>query len=104
MTHDRRQPSDHEQRVQHSLSISWREGIAAQVMIGIMDYFTTPFALLLGASTQEIGVLVAVPNLLASFVQVFAVRAVQWAGSRMKLLLAGLLVQAVFLLPVGALS
>jgi MFS family permease len=104
MTHDRRQPTEQEQRVQQSLSISWREGIAAQVMIGIMDYFTTPFALLLGATTQEIGVLVAFPNLLASLVQVFAVRAVQWAGSRMQLLITGLLIQSFFLLPIGALS
>ncbi len=101
---DRRHGTEHDQSVQKSLAFCWREGIAAQVMIGIMDYFVTPFALLLGATTQEIGVLIAVPNLLSSFAQMLAVQAAKWAGSRLKLILSGLLMQSLFLVPIGLLA
>jgi MFS family permease len=101
---DRRTTSDLEARIQQSLSHCWKEGIAAQVMIGIVDYFLVPFALLIGASNQEVGVLVAVPNLVASILQFIAVQAVEWAGGRRRLLLLGFLIQSLFLLPVGLLS
>jgi MFS family permease len=101
---ERRASAEQEARVQQSLSLCWKEGVAAQVMTGVVDYFLIPFALLLGASTQEIGFLVAVPNLLSSVVQFVAVQAIDWAGSRMKLLLVGFLIQALTLLPVGLLS
>ncbi len=101
---DRRISSEQEAQVQKSLGLCLREGVAAQVMIGIVDYFLVPFALLLGAGNQEIGFLVAVPNLLASIFQFAAVKSIDWAGGRLRLLLLGFLVQALFLLPVGLLS
>jgi len=101
---DRRHSSSQEKRIQQSLRLCWKEGIAAQVMIGIVDYFLIPFALVLGASTAQVGLLVAVPNLLASVLQFLAVQAIRWAGSRLRLLLIGFFIQAVFLLPIGLLA
>ena len=91
-------------RIQKSLSYCWKEGVAAQVMIGIVDYYLIPFALLLGASNPEIGILVAVPNLLSSISQFFAVQAVRFAGNRLRLILYGVFVQALTLLPLGLLA
>lgn len=101
---DRRHTTEQEQRVQRSLSLCWKEGIAAQVMIGIVDYFMIPFALLLGATTQQVGILVAVPNLLSAAALLFSVRAVRMAGSRLRLINAGVFAQAAFLLPIGLLA
>lgn len=101
---ERRTNAEQEARIQQSLAHCWKEGVAAQIMTGVVDYFLIPFALVLGASTEEIGFLVAVPNLLSSVVQFVAVQAVDWAGSRMKLLLFGFLIQALVLIPVGLLS
>ena len=101
---ERRAAADQETRIQQSLAHCWKEGVAAQVMTGVVDYFLIPFALLIGATNQEIGFLVAIPNLLSSIVQFVAVQAIDWAGSRMKLLLIGFLVQALALMPLGLLS
>lgn len=92
-------PLDH--KIQRSLTMSWREGIGAQTMISVMDTYMTPFALLLGASNAQIGWLVAIPNLLGSICQAFAVEAVEKAGSRLQLLVYGMAIQVSFLLPIG---
>src|SRR5690349_12392163 len=93
-----------EQKVQRSLTYCWQEGIAAQVMVGIVDYYLIPFALVLGATNQQVGLLVGIPNFLSSIFQLFAVGAVHLLGSRLRLLNTGLFIQAVFLLPVGLLA
>ncbi len=93
-----------DQKIQKSLIYSWKEGIAAQIMISIMDTYITPYALLLGASNFQIGLLVAIPNLLGSICQAFAVNAVQHVGSRLKLVVQGMAVQAAFLMPIAALA
>ena len=86
---DRRDHTGLAHRIQESLVLSTREGVAAQVMLGIMDFYLIPYALLLGATTQQVGFLVAVPNLLSSVSQFFAVRAVNAAGNRRRLMLIG---------------
>src|SRR5438128_1792287 len=73
-------------------------------MTGIFDYFLIPFALFLGATTPQIGILVSLPHLLASFSQIFVVRAVDAAGSRLKLLVRGTLIQSFFMLPIAFLA
>jgi len=73
-------------------------------MIGIIDYYLIPFALFLGATAPQIGLLVAIPNLVASVFQLFAVRAVHAAGNRLRLLVMGLGIQSAFLIPVGFLA
>jgi hypothetical protein len=103
MNADRRHTEpDLSARIDKSLGACWKEGVAAQIMIGILDYYLVPFALFLGASTQEIGFLVSVPHLLAAASQFFAVRAVKAAGSRRTLLLIGTGFQALLMLPLAA--
>src|SRR6266700_3818356 len=101
---ERRSSAPLDLKIQRSLTACWRDGVAAQVMVGIIDNYLIPFGLLLGATNQQIGYLVAVPNLLSSFVQLGAVAAVQTIGSRLKLLLRGVFLQAAFLVPVGFLA
>jgi MFS family permease len=95
------QSEKHAQEIKLSLSACIKEGVAAQIMIGIFDYYLVPFALLLHASTEQIGFLVSVPHLLASISQLFAVKAVEAAGGRKEFLMKGTFVQAVLLLPIG---
>ena len=73
-------------RIEHSLDISWKEGILGMGMLGILDYYLVPYALFLGATTQQVGCIVALPSLLGSLFQLFTVKAVQLAGSRLRLI------------------
>ncbi|MBF0254081.1 MAG: MFS transporter [Candidatus Omnitrophica bacterium] len=87
-----------------NLDISWREGIPANVMLAVMDYYLIPFALFLGASPFEVGLLVAVPHLLGSLSQMVASRVVRMAGSRLKFLVIGATIQGLCLVPMGMLA
>jgi MFS family permease len=86
--------------VEKSLIACIKEGVVAQIMIGIFDYYLVPFALFLGASTTQIGFLISIPNLLASLSQFFAVKAVEMAGDRKTLLTRGIALQAIAILPI----
>jgi MFS family permease len=90
--------------VGRSLSACTREGVAAQVMIGIFDYYLIPLAIFLKASTPQIGLLMSVPHLLSSLSQIFAVRAIEIAGSRKNLLIKSLIVQIIFLFAIPCLA
>jgi MFS family permease len=89
--------------VKHSLRVCVKEGVAAQVMAGIFDYYLVPLAIFLNASAQQIGSLISVPHLLASFCQLFAVQWIAFAGGRKALLTKGCFIQAVFLIPISIL-
>ena len=91
-------------KIQKSLSLSWKEGIPAAVMLGIMDYYVIPYGLFLGATVLEIGLLIAIPNLLASIAQLFAVNVVRLSGSRLKFLTRGTALQAALLIPISLLA
>lgn len=88
-------------RYQASLDASWKEGIFGSIMIAVTDYYLIPLGLLLGASPFQIGLLVAVPHLLGSIVQLVAVRIVRMFGSQLTFIVRGALTQATFLLPVA---
>ncbi|MHB9155800.1 MAG: MFS transporter [Endomicrobiales bacterium] len=87
-------------QIKRSLDASWKEGVVAQVMISIFDFYLIPYALFLGASTQEIGFLVAIPNLISSLSQFLAVQAVRITGNRRLVLIYGIALQAILLAPV----
>jgi MFS family permease len=101
---ERRSQTPDELRIQQSLNACWKDGIAAQVMITIMDTYLVPFALLLGATNQQIGWLIALPNLLASLTQAWAVTVVRRSESRLTVITKGVFQQAIFLLPIGFLA
>jgi MFS family permease len=89
--------------VRGSLQCSVKDGIFAAMMAGIVDFYATPLALFLGATVQQIGLITAVPNLLSSVSQLFAVRVVYWVGGRLKLLVHLVFSQASLLLCVSIL-
>src|SRR5512142_1842063 len=87
-------------RIRDSLNYSWKEGVAAQVSISAFDYFLIPYAIFLGATTQQIGLLASIPNFMSSLSLLFAVRAVEFAGTRHRLLSSASGLQAVLMVPV----
>jgi MFS family permease len=101
---DRRSHSLDEQKVQQSLTACWKDGTAAQVMGSVVDTYTTPMALLLGANNVQIAALVAIPNLLASLTQLAAVGALTKAKSRLNWVVRGVAIQALMLVPLGFLT
>jgi MFS family permease len=84
-----------------SLTASWKEGIPAAVMISVTDFYLIPLGLLIGAKVHEIGLLVALPQLLGAAAQLAAVKAVDAMGSRRRFLVWGCVIQALLLLPVA---
>ncbi|MDP3920882.1 MAG: MFS transporter [Candidatus Omnitrophota bacterium] len=86
------------------MEASWREGIPANIMLVVLDYYLVPFALFLGATPVEIGFLVAIPHLLGSLSQLIAVQVVKKMGSRLRCLVEGSKIQAAFLIPVASLA
>ena len=84
-----------------SLDISWKEGIAGSIMQASMDEYLIPLGLFLGATPMDIGFLVAIPHLLGSFSQFFAVKAAGMFSSRLHFLVRAAFLQALFLLPLA---
>ena len=93
-----------DKKIKDSLSISWKEGIPASMMLGILDYYLVPYGLFLGATNRVVALLSALPHLAASGAQLWAVEAVRRAGSRLRVVVATAAAQAAVLLPVAALA
>ena len=93
-----------ERKIKESLSISWKEGIPASMMLGVLDYYLIPYGLFLGAGNRTVALLSSLPHLLASLFQLAAVRAVRQAGSRLRFTVATAGGQAAALLPLAALA
>ncbi|HEX2228654.1 MAG TPA: MFS transporter [Candidatus Binatia bacterium] len=72
-------------------------------MAGVTDHYATPVALFLGATVQQVGLIIALPNLLASLSQFFSVRIIYWVGGRLKLLVRLVFSQASFILCIAML-
>jgi MFS family permease len=89
--------------VRESLRSSFKDGIFAALMAGVTDHYATPVALFLGATVQQIGLITALPHLLASLSQFFSVKVIYWVGGRLKLLVRLVLCQASFILCIAAL-
>lgn len=90
--------------VEESLSASRREGVAAQISAGILDYYLVPFALLIGATTGQVGLLVAFPNLLSALSQFFVVDVLRAVKGRRRMLLWSVVSQAAVLTPLVPLA
>ncbi len=89
--------------IHESLRASFKDGFFAAVMGGITDYYSTPLALFLGATVQQVGLLTAFPNLLCSLSQFMAVRVIAWVGGRVRLLVRLVASQATLILCIGIL-
>jgi MFS family permease len=89
--------------VRESLRSSFKDGIFAAFMAGVTEHYTTPLALFLGATVQQVGLITALPNLLSSLSQFLAVRVIYWVGGRLKLLVRLVFSQASLMLCIGSL-
>jgi MFS family permease len=101
---DRRTRTPDDVLLQKSLTACWKDGTAAQVMGTVIDTYTLPLGLLLGADNVQIAALVAIPNLLAALTQLVAVRAITKTKSRLRWIVRGVAIQAVGLVPLGFLK
>lgn len=88
----------------HNLEISWREGIGANIMLVVMDYYLLPFGIFLGATPQEIGFLVAFPHLFGALSQLFANQIISKVKSRLHFMIGAAFLQACILIPMALLS
>jgi MFS family permease len=89
--------------VRESLRSSFKDGVFAAWMAGVTDHYATPVALFLGATVQQVALITALPNLVSSLSQFFAVRVIYWVGGRQKLLVRLVLSQATLIGCVAAL-
>lgn len=90
-----------EQKVRQSLKISFKEGIFASVMVGLTEQYLAPFAIALHATVQQIGILAALPHLVASLFQLYASSWAYRFKSRRTFIVMGALVQTFSLLPLA---
>jgi len=90
--------------IRRSLALSWKEGIASEVTVWIIDYYLTAYGLFLGASPKQIGWLVALPLFFASFSQFFVTWLVRIIGSRRQFLFHVGLTQVAVLFPAAFLA
>lgn len=98
-----RSPILPQHRFARSLAVSWKEGIPASVMIGVTDYYLIPLGLLLGATPQEVGWIVAIPHLAGSAAQLLSVHLLKLSKSRLSFLVGATALQAVCLFPMALL-
>jgi MFS family permease len=75
------------------------DGSAYNVMYGFGEQYITPFALKLGATSAEIGVLASVPSFIGALSQVVGARLAERYGSRKRVVTISIFLQALTLLP-----
>jgi len=85
--------------VDRSLKHSIYDGITYSVMTGAAESYFSAFAILLKATTSQIGVLASLPPLLASFTQILSAWLGRRTGHRKRIIVFGALVQATTLIP-----
>jgi MFS family permease len=88
-------------RTDRSLKHSLWDGIYFSAMIGTAESYFSAFAVFLKASTAQIGVLAALPPLLASFSQLTSAWVGRKLGKRREIIVFGALLQAATLIPLA---
>ncbi len=83
-----------------SLDYAISDGVAWSVMSGTGDEYLSPFAIHLGASNLEIGMLGSLPGLVASLAQLKTPGLVEKTGSRKSVIKQGVFLHALMWLPI----
>jgi MFS family permease len=86
-------------KIRKSLRYSTLDGIFASIMQGFSENFVTPYALAMKATVAQIGLLVSLPNLLGSLVQLGSASVIDRLGSRMALITPCVLLHTLVWLP-----
>jgi MFS family permease len=87
-----------EQKKEQARKISVREGSFTSLMDGFGSKYISPFALAVGATNSQIALLTSIPSLLGNFAQLGTLKLIR-RFSRKKIVLAGVIIQAVLWLP-----
>ena len=99
--HSPNAPEARVEEIARSLAVARREAALAAVMTGLTEPFMTPFALVLGATRFQVGLLSSVRHLALSLIQLFSADAVGWLNSRKRLVLWTATAQAMLWLPLA---
>jgi len=87
-------------KVRKSLKLNIFDGAASFAMAGLTQNYITPFALALKATTTQIGLLNSFPSFLTAFSQLVSPALVNRAGTRKRVILPAVFMQALMWLPV----
>lgn len=94
-------PTTHPDTVARSLRVARREGAFSAAMLGFTDPFMTPYALALGASTFQVGLLSSARHLFQSLIQLWTADAVALLGSRKRVVVLTATIQAALWIPLA---
>ncbi|MFT7245298.1 MAG: MFS family permease [Candidatus Azotimanducaceae bacterium] len=89
--------------IETSLRRSIKDGVAFNIMTGVGENYFSAYAVFLKATTQQVGMLAALPPLLAAFTQMLAVVLSQAIDVRKGIIVFGALLQIVGLLMIATL-
>ncbi len=84
-------------KIRKSLKASFWDGAFAAGMVGITESYVIPYALALRAQASQIGILASVPNLIMALANSQINKLTRWIGSRKKVVLIVVLIQAIAL-------
>lgn len=90
--------------IRKTLRFSFLDGVFASGMIGLTQEYFTPLLLFLGGSAREVGVLVSLPNLVASLVQLKTIDLIRAFTTRRRVITTFVLLQALTLLAIASLA
>ncbi|MCM8761611.1 MAG: hypothetical protein NC933_05725, partial [Candidatus Omnitrophica bacterium] len=88
--------------IKKSLRYSLFDGILANVMMGCSETFIGPYAIAMGANARMVGLLAAFPNLAGALIQMKSPALSERLGSRKKLIVWAVFLQALMWIPVIA--
>lgn len=87
--------------VQKSLDFSIKDGVAYAATTGFGDNYINPFAVALGASNFQIGLLSSIPQFLPALMQLKVADVTERVGSRKKIIVRSVFFHAFMLLPIA---
>jgi MFS family permease len=94
-------PAPRVEEIARSLAVARREAAFTAIMTGLTEPFMTPFALALGATRFQVGLLSSVRHLVLSLIQLWSADAVGWLNSRKRLVLWTATIQLLLWLPLA---
>ncbi len=87
--------------VRKSLDLSIKDGVAFAATTGFGDNYINPFAVALGASNFQIGLLSSIPQFLPAIMQLKVADVTERIGSRRKIIVRSVFFHAFMLLPIA---
>jgi len=90
------------EKAKRSLNYSYKDGTFSALMVGFTQDYFSPFLLLIGATTSQIGLLSALPNLASSLAQLKSADIAEKLKSRRSVVTMFVMLQALMLIPIAA--